>query len=172
MGEPGDKYEQEADAVAAQVVEKINSPPPQESVQRQSESGVTSVPNITVMRHGEGGVGEGASVTQDVEEGIQRARGGIFNLHIGIYQDPATSRWCVIASDPQECVADLCDPQGCFPTIKDAIQAFFGCVQSALGVLGNFLSVVIGIISFLLKPLLPQSVGQTQEGNNGTITEV
>ena len=37
VGEAGDKYEQEADAVAAQVVSKINSPPPQESVQRESE---------------------------------------------------------------------------------------------------------------------------------------
>ncbi|HBE56288.1 MAG TPA: hypothetical protein DEG17_19430 [Cyanobacteria bacterium UBA11149] len=79
---------------------------------------------------------------------------------------------CVMASDPQECVAALCDPQGCFPTIQEAIQAFLGLVQYALDVLGQILSVLIGIISFLLKPLLPQSVGQTQEGNNGTITEV
>ncbi|HBE16713.1 MAG TPA: hypothetical protein DDW51_03610, partial [Cyanobacteria bacterium UBA11367] len=76
VGEAGDKYEQEADAVAAQVVEKINSPQLQQPVQRQSDTGVTSVPNITVMRHSEGGTGEGASVTADVEEGIQRARGG------------------------------------------------------------------------------------------------
>ncbi|HBL14355.1 MAG TPA: hypothetical protein DD379_23800 [Cyanobacteria bacterium UBA11162] len=37
VGQPGDKYEQEADTVAAQVVEKINAPQPQQPVQRQSK---------------------------------------------------------------------------------------------------------------------------------------
>ncbi|HCA97503.1 MAG TPA: hypothetical protein DEP38_23700 [Cyanobacteria bacterium UBA9226] len=43
IGEPGDKYEEEADTVAAQVVDKINSPataqsPQGESIQRQEEA--------------------------------------------------------------------------------------------------------------------------------------
>ncbi|MCP2729015.1 eCIS core domain-containing protein [Limnofasciculus baicalensis] len=76
VGEPGDKYEQEADAVAAQVVEKINAPQTQEPVQRQSELGGASVPNITVMRRGESGIGGESTVTEDVEQGIQQAKGG------------------------------------------------------------------------------------------------
>lgn len=80
MGEPGDKYEQEADAVARQVVDKINSPQPQQSVQRQSDKEGASELGLTLMRHSEGGFGEGVSVTQDVEQGIQQARGGGHNL--------------------------------------------------------------------------------------------
>jgi hypothetical protein len=76
VGESGDKYEQEADAVARTVVEKINAPTTESSVQRQSEVGGLSQLNITVMRHSKSGVGEGASVTQDVEQGIQQAKGG------------------------------------------------------------------------------------------------
>jgi hypothetical protein len=110
LGQPGDKYEQEADAVARQVVDKIHAPGTNGSVQRQSEEdalpgkgdiasvyGVTprwgSADNIpvspyppvfvpsfpvfsSVMRHSEGSVGEGASVTQEVEQGIQQAKGG------------------------------------------------------------------------------------------------
>jgi hypothetical protein len=37
IGEPGDKYEQEADQVAAQVVNQIHSPAAQKAVQRQEE---------------------------------------------------------------------------------------------------------------------------------------
>jgi len=75
LGQPGDKYEQEADAVARQVVNKINTPPTQPSVQRQSKSGGISELNITLMRHSEGGVGGGSSVTPDVEQNIQQSRG-------------------------------------------------------------------------------------------------
>lgn len=75
LGQPGDKYEQEADAVARQVVNKISTPPTQPSVQRQSQSGGTSQLNITLMRHSEGGVGGGSSVTPEVEQNIQQSRG-------------------------------------------------------------------------------------------------
>jgi hypothetical protein len=75
LGQPGDKYEQEADTVARQVVNKINAPPTQPSVQRQSQSGGTSQLNITLMRHSEGSVGGGSSVTPEVEQNIQQSRG-------------------------------------------------------------------------------------------------
>ncbi|HBY76364.1 MAG TPA: hypothetical protein DEG47_05005, partial [Cyanobacteria bacterium UBA11148] len=45
-------------------------------VQRQSESGGASELNITVMRHSSGGTGGGTDVTNDVEQGIQQAKGG------------------------------------------------------------------------------------------------
>ncbi|MEQ8972640.1 MAG: methylated-DNA--[protein]-cysteine S-methyltransferase [Coleofasciculus sp. C1-SOL-03] len=69
VGQPGDKYEQEADTVAAKVVEQINSPTSQQSVQGKVEP----VVEPTVMR--DGGVGGGA-VDASVEQSIQQATGG------------------------------------------------------------------------------------------------
>jgi len=69
VGQPGDKYEQEADTVAAKVVEQINSPTSQQSVQGKVEP----VVEPTVMR--DGGVGGGA-VDDSVEQSIQQAKGG------------------------------------------------------------------------------------------------
>ncbi len=68
VGEPGDKYEQEADATAAKVVKQINSPGFNESVQTKVEP----VVKPTVMRHG--GVA-GGGVDPGVEQSIQGARG-------------------------------------------------------------------------------------------------
>lgn len=86
VGEAGDKYEQEADAVARQVVDKINSPQPQHSVQRQSDTGVASELGLNVMCQSQGSVGLGSSVTQDVEQGIQQARGGGRSLDESVRQ--------------------------------------------------------------------------------------
>ncbi|MEQ8973397.1 MAG: DUF4157 domain-containing protein [Coleofasciculus sp. C1-SOL-03] len=69
VGQPGDKYEQEADTVAAKVVEQINSPTSQQPVQGKVEP----VVEPTVMR--DGGVGGGA-VDDSVEQSIQQAQGG------------------------------------------------------------------------------------------------
>ncbi len=69
VGEPGDKYEQEADTVAAKVVEQINSPKSPQPVQGKVEP----VVQPTLMR--QGGAGKG-TVNRDVEQNIQQARGG------------------------------------------------------------------------------------------------
>ena len=69
VGEPGDKYEQEADTVAAKVVEHINSPKSQQPVQGKVEP----VVQATLMRQGGAG---GGTVNRDVEQNIQQARGG------------------------------------------------------------------------------------------------
>jgi len=69
VGQPGDKYEQEADTVAAKVVEQINSPTSQQSVQGKVEP----VAQPTVMR--DGGVSGGA-VDASIEQSIQQATGG------------------------------------------------------------------------------------------------
>ncbi|MEO0934996.1 MAG: DUF4157 domain-containing protein, partial [Cyanobacteria bacterium J06641_2] len=68
VGEPGDKYEQEADTVAAKVVEQINSPQTNQPVQGKIEP----VVKPTVMRQG---AAAGGAVNQDVEQNIQQARG-------------------------------------------------------------------------------------------------
>jgi hypothetical protein len=54
LGQPGDKYEHEADAVARQLVEKINASESHQSVQRQFESERGSGIDITVMHPSEG----------------------------------------------------------------------------------------------------------------------
>lgn len=68
VGQPGDKYEQEADTVAAKVVEQINSPQTNQPVQGKVEP----VVKPTVMRQG---AAAGGAVNQDVEQNIQQARG-------------------------------------------------------------------------------------------------
>ena len=68
VGEPGDKYEQEADATAAKVVKQINSPGFNESVQTKVEP----VAKPTVMRHGGISVG---GIDPGVEQNIEGARG-------------------------------------------------------------------------------------------------
>ncbi|MGB7521327.1 MAG: DUF4157 domain-containing protein, partial [Spirulinaceae cyanobacterium] len=68
VGQPGDKYETEADTTAAEVVKQINSPATEESVSEKVEP----VDQPTVMRHG----GEqGGGVDSGVEQNIQGAKG-------------------------------------------------------------------------------------------------
>lgn len=68
VGEPGDKYEQEADATAAKVVKQINTPVTEPKLQ----SKVEPVAKPTLMR--KGGVG-GGGVTPAIEQNIQSSRG-------------------------------------------------------------------------------------------------
>ncbi|MGD1908270.1 MAG: hypothetical protein ACFB0C_20085 [Leptolyngbyaceae cyanobacterium] len=91
VGAVGDKYEQEADTVAAQVVNNINSPQPSDSVQRegQEEEQLQMKPVETLQRETEAEelhmrpqeslqqVGhEGGEVSSDLESRIQSAKGG------------------------------------------------------------------------------------------------
>ncbi|MEP0772526.1 DUF4157 domain-containing protein [Coleofasciculus sp. FACHB-SPT36] len=78
IGQPGDKYEQEADQMAAQIVQQINAPSPQSSgqsnpVQRQEmppeEDELQMKPMVQRLQ------ASGGTVTQDVEASIQGARG-------------------------------------------------------------------------------------------------
>ncbi len=70
VGQPNDKYEQEADRVAEEVVNQLQ-PPNSAPVQGKFES---NRPGITplVMRQGEGAT----AVSPQVDQGIQRTRGG------------------------------------------------------------------------------------------------
>ena len=77
IGEPGDKYEQEADAVAAQVVSQINTPQPQETpanetVQPHQDNQQKISPKPIVQRqNAEGGI----SASPEIESSIEGARG-------------------------------------------------------------------------------------------------
>jgi hypothetical protein len=77
IGEPGDKYEEEADTVAAQVVSQINTPQPQETpasetVQPYQDIQPKISPKFMVQRQSaEGGI----SASPEIESSIEGARG-------------------------------------------------------------------------------------------------
>ena len=84
VGPVGDKYEQEADAVAKQVVQRINAPQPQ-AVQRQEEEDELQMKPSSMQRQEEDeealqmkpfSTMEGGAISPDIESDIQRARGG------------------------------------------------------------------------------------------------
>ncbi|MGB5969455.1 MAG: DUF4157 domain-containing protein, partial [Spirulinaceae cyanobacterium] len=77
VGQPGDKYEQEADATAVKVVEQINAPATEAAVQ----SKVKPVAKATVMRQGGAG---GGGVDSAVEQSVQGSRGSGQGLSEGI----------------------------------------------------------------------------------------
>jgi len=83
IGEPNDKYEQEADATAAKVVQQINAPQDQ-SVQRQGEMQESDdelqMKSLVQRRENIGG-GEAST---DLESSIQSARGGGQSLDAGL----------------------------------------------------------------------------------------
>ena len=90
IGQPGDRYEQEADRVARQVVDQINAPPkiqpqvppnPMQSVGARKPSPLDNHPVMKVQRHSTGGEME---ASPDLESSIQRARGGGQPLDDGI----------------------------------------------------------------------------------------
>jgi hypothetical protein len=81
IGEPGDQYEQEADQVAARVVNQINAPAPQqsaigESVQHEEqpeEEKLMTKPEVGIVQRQPGE--DGMAATPDLEASIQQARG-------------------------------------------------------------------------------------------------
>jgi hypothetical protein len=92
IGQPGDKYEQEADQVAAKVVSQINAPatksiqrtemPEEEELQMKPQVGTiqrTEMPEEEELQMKPMvqclSAGEGMAATPDVEGAIQRARG-------------------------------------------------------------------------------------------------
>ncbi|MBD2497088.1 DUF4157 domain-containing protein [Nostoc sp. FACHB-280] len=73
IGEPGDKYEQEADKLAKDVVQRINSsetPPVQAQSQPEEEDKLRAKPIMQRLS-----VGGGMAATSDLETSIQQARG-------------------------------------------------------------------------------------------------
>lgn len=85
IGEPNDKYEQEADRVAAQVVQKINAPQSVDgnSVQRVTASEEEDELQMKPMLQGREAVG-GGDASSDLESSINQARGGGQALDAGL----------------------------------------------------------------------------------------
>jgi Domain of unknown function (DUF4157)/Calpain family cysteine protease len=87
LGAPGDKYEQEADRVAEQVVQKMHAPSAPESMlgeplqpQQGEEDGQALRMKPLAQRPAVGGM----AATQDLESSIHRARGGGQPLEAGL----------------------------------------------------------------------------------------
>ena len=82
IGEPDDKYEQEADAIAAQVEEQINAPSAQQpSLQREELREEEELQMKPILQRRE--AVEGAA-SPDLESAINRARGGGQALDAGL----------------------------------------------------------------------------------------
>jgi hypothetical protein len=86
IGEPNDKYEQEADATAARVVQQINSSTPSQSqpVQRQEMAEDEELQMKPIVQRREN-IGGGEAST-DLESSIQSARGGGQSLDANLQQ--------------------------------------------------------------------------------------
>jgi hypothetical protein len=81
VGEAGDRYEQQADRVARQVVSRLNAPTP--SVQTQSQFAIAPTPEITVMRNGTENANS-QNLSANVEQNIQNSQGTGKRLEEGI----------------------------------------------------------------------------------------
>ncbi|MEH1778320.1 MAG: DUF4157 domain-containing protein [Nostoc sp.] len=87
IGEPGDKYEQEADRVAAHVVQRINQPEAvsakqEENIQRVEKPGVAEIQMKSLVQRREA-IGGGEAST-DLESAINNAKGGGQALDAGL----------------------------------------------------------------------------------------
>jgi guanyl-specific ribonuclease Sa len=90
IGAPGDQYEQEADRVAEQVVQKMQAPSAQESMlgeplqrQKREEDGHALMMKPLAQRPAVGGM----AATQDLESSINRARGSGQPLDAGLHRN-------------------------------------------------------------------------------------
>ena len=89
IGAVGDKYEQEADRVAAAVVQQINRPGPVSMAQREVVQSKEIIdedePNMKPMVQRREAIG-GEEATTDLESAINRARGSGQSLSVGLQQ--------------------------------------------------------------------------------------
>jgi hypothetical protein len=95
----------------------------------------------------------------------------VFNLHVGIYRDPATGRWCGIAHDSKHCLTGAnCRELGCFPTLEevlDAIRSFLLELLKALGILALLLllALIIELLGgIILVPALAEADAPPESG--------
>lgn len=70
----------------------------------------------------------------------------IFNLHVGYYRDPGTGRLCVIADDSKRCVIGRCVGLGCFPTLREVLDAIWKFIKNVLKVVGIMILLIILVI--------------------------
>ena len=95
----------------------------------------------------------------------------VFNLHVGIYRDPATGRLCGIVDDSKTCIAPRCLSLGCFATLEEVIEAIVDWLIEILVFLGiialaAIIAIIIGLLGGILVPALVASNDNT--GGDGT----
>ncbi|MEE8057699.1 MAG: hypothetical protein V3T17_07690 [Pseudomonadales bacterium] len=101
-------------------------------------------------------------VGRQVTPGVTTGKGKqIFNLHIGVYRDPNTQRWCGIIDDSKQCITPTrCQPKVCLPTPKevlDKVLEFLKILLIAAGITIVIVLLIIAIIKsggLVLAPLL------------------
>ena len=83
----------------------------------------------------------------------------IFNLHIGFFRDRTTGRLCGIVDDSMTCVAPRCLILGCFPTLREVLDAILDFLKKALIVIGVILlAILLAIILRGLRLPAPETV--------------
>jgi len=92
----------------------------------------------------------------------------IFNLHIGYYRDPATGRYCAIADDSMACIAPRCVRLGCFPTLREVVDAIAEFLWNVLKVIGwIILAILLALILGRLRVPVPGPAAPPLVANNG-----
>jgi hypothetical protein len=78
----------------------------------------------------------------------------VFNLHVGYYRDSA-NHYCGVVRDSKSCIAPPCLMLGCFPTLREVLDAILSFLKKFLIFLGVVaLAILIAIIVDLLAPIL------------------
>ena len=69
-------------------------------------------------------------------------------------RDPATGRLCAIADDSRACLIGRCLRLGCFPTLREVLDAILDFLKSVLKVIGIvLLLILLALIGrWLLRP--------------------
>jgi hypothetical protein len=71
----------------------------------------------------------------------------VFNLHIGYYRDPTTSRLCGVISDSELCLTPGgCIRLPCFPTLKELLKALWDAIKTLLKAIGIVILIIIWIL--------------------------
>jgi hypothetical protein len=89
----------------------------------------------------------------------------VFNLHVGVYRDPATGRWCGIVHDSRRCLPAWC-LKLCAPTLQEVLDWIIGILKALLVVIGVIaLAILIAIIIELLGPILVPAFASAGDGD-------
>lgn len=76
----------------------------------------------------------------------------VFNVHAGYYTDAATGHYCAMVDDSKMCLCPRCVPLGCFPTLKEVVEAITSFLETVLKILGIIL--LIAIMAVIAAALL------------------
>jgi len=106
-------------------------------------------------------------IGRDTTTGTSPAGSQVFNLHVGYYVDPATGRYCGIVDDSKRCICGRCIELGCFPTLREVLDAIMEFLKKALVVVGIIaLAILIALILEALAPILVPAFAEAGEAGD------